>query len=180
MRSKLFEHFYCPQVSSKDMQRTYEKNNSKNLVDTEQTRDLFEFHPFIDNTIKEEVSDLPTHAIKDHVAINKEDYSRFLDDCSTEVIDVGSLEYSQLFVHDNLEEFDIENKLDVSELLSQEMNDIMIVNGEIELDNKKLEEMEDLKHAYVLQGKETSAAVIVPKDTKVFNEEFNDMFPMEI
>ncbi|PON67570.1 hypothetical protein PanWU01x14_102070 [Parasponia andersonii] len=107
-------------------------------MDIEQTRDSFEFHPFIDNRTKEEVSDLSTHTIKDHVAIDKEDYSRFLDDSSTEVIDVGSLEYSQLFVHDNLEEFDIEDKLDVSGLLSQEMNVIMIGNREVEFNNEKL------------------------------------------
>ncbi|PON84349.1 hypothetical protein TorRG33x02_198090 [Trema orientale] len=131
--------------------------------------------------MKEEVSNSSTHyIIEDHIAIDKKDHSRFFDDCFNEVIEDGTLECSRLVLNDHLEEFDIEDKFDILELLSQEMNDIMIENSEVKLDNEKLEEMEDLKHMYALQGNETSTEVAIPEEAEIFIEKFNDVFPTEL
>ncbi|PON36164.1 LOW QUALITY PROTEIN: hypothetical protein PanWU01x14_330530 [Parasponia andersonii] len=127
----------------------------------------------------EEISNSSTHAIEDHITINKKDHSRFLDDCLNEVIENGTLKCSRLILNDRLEEFDIKNKFDISELLSQEMND-MIENGEVELDNEKLEEMKDLKHMYTLQKNGASTKVAIPDEVKTFIKEFNDIFPTKL
>ncbi|PON89329.1 hypothetical protein TorRG33x02_148720 [Trema orientale] len=118
---------------------------------------------------QEEVSDLSTYyAIEEHVVANKGNHFTSLGDCLNEVTNDGSLECFRLSLHDNLDEFEIENKLDIFEFLAQEANANMIENGNVELNNEKLEETEDLKHAYVLQGQETSAEVAIPKDAKTY------------
>ncbi|PON61217.1 hypothetical protein TorRG33x02_282380 [Trema orientale] len=109
-----------------------------------------------------------THATKDHVAIDKEIHSRFPDDCFNEVIEDSTLECSHLFLNDHLEGFDIEDKPNDSELLSQEVNDILIENGEVKLDNEKLEEMKDSRHMYVSLGKEMCADVVISEKVKTF------------
>ncbi|PON41076.1 hypothetical protein PanWU01x14_292280, partial [Parasponia andersonii] len=44
---------------------------------------------------------LPSHSIKDHVAVDKEDHSKFLGDYFNEVIEDGTLECSRLFLNDH-------------------------------------------------------------------------------
>ncbi|PON91897.1 hypothetical protein TorRG33x02_122280 [Trema orientale] len=87
---------------------------------------------------------------------------------------------SRLFVHDNLEGFEIEDKLDDSELLAQEENNCMVENSEVELENEKLEEMECSRLVYMLLGKETSFEVAILEEAKTLTEKFSDMFPMEL
>ena len=104
------------------------------LMDIKQNREPFIFPPFRQGTTRAEVNGSLVEAIEEHLAAYGNNHTSPDTEVADDLSGVVSQEDTGQSVHDDYEENDTEDELDVSEIFPDNVNGNIVCNGEVEAD----------------------------------------------